>query len=73
MSVEEVEEHNRESVELRKLLDDVTAKNDSQRHHQKVLHADIIRRLTDVRKLFCVCLCVRVCVSACTCACTCAH
>jgi hypothetical protein len=49
MSVEEVEKHSREAVELRKVLDDVSAKNDSQRHHQKVLHADLIRRINDVR------------------------
>ena len=56
MSVEEVEEHSREAVELRKVLDDVSAKNDSQRHHQKILHADIIRRINDVRVFVCVCV-----------------
>ena len=63
MSVEEVEEHNREAVELRKVLDDVSAKNDSQRHHQKILHADIIRRINDVRMYvvsFCLYVLVRV-------------
>ena len=63
MSVEEVEEHNREAVELRKVLDDVSAKKDSQRHHQKILHADIIRRINDVRMYvvsFCLYVLVRV-------------
>lgn len=63
MSVEEVEEHSREAVELRKVLDDVSAKNDSQRHHQKILHADIIRRINDVRMYvvsFCLYVLVRV-------------
>jgi hypothetical protein len=79
MSVEEVEEHSREAVELRKVLDDVSAKNDSQRLHQKVLHADIIRRINDVRVCVyvyvCVCACMYVCVCACVfikiCVCVC--
>jgi exonuclease VII large subunit len=47
MSVDDVEEHVREVVELQKALSDTRAKNEFQTHQLEVDHADAVRKLVE--------------------------
>ena len=49
MSVEEVEEHIRETVELQKMFNDTNTKHEFQTHHLEMEHSDATKTIIEVK------------------------